>query len=175
VKLGVLIGLMLAGCAGETAQPGEPLPLAVHEAWTIMPRASDPFAGEEWDGPVCPEGGTTLEGGRTAWVLEIDTLVCNHVTLEQEAMVDIRRGDELYLLWWHLALTAPGVAEGHVALVVDGEIVYEQWIPIPAVEAAYEIRWRADRRVRAGAPIQLHVHNHGTNTWQFMEPTVTPR
>lgn len=163
--------LWLLACENEPTATG-PVALVDVAAWAPADSV-DPFADERPDGATC-DGGTELEGG----TLEVDTGVCAWLWVEQPLLAPVAEGDPLELVFWHSWLDAPEPAEGHLAVVIDGEVAHELLVPIPGEPASYTERFASPATARAGAPVGLHLHNHGTNTWNVLRldrlPTEAP-
>ena len=152
----VLLGTLLA-C---TPPDGVVAPV---EAWA--PAAADPLPTHRPPDASCPEAAWGPEEG----VLEVDTGGCHYLAVEVPLPFVLRPGDALEGDLWHQLLDAPERAEGHAALLVDGEVVWEVTVAIPGLPEAYPIAWTADRRVEAGTPLGFHLHNHGDNSWRLGE------
>ena len=77
----------------------------------------------------------------------------------------------MQLTFWHLALYADPPAKGQFALRIDGDPVWQLEVDIPKLEQVYRPAWIASRAYPAGARVQVHVHNHGANTWKLFDLT----
>ena len=75
---------------------------------------------------------------------------------------------------WHSALVAQEPAEGHFALLVDGELLWEKLVTIPADAGAYNDVVPVELQAEAGQTLQLHLHNHGANTWNLLRVERNP-
>lgn len=113
---------------------------------------------------TCPPSGWGLEGA----ALEVSTGVCTHAVLEQPLLADLMPGDRVEVVWWHNQLVAESPATGHLLLAVDGETLYEREVAIPSDADAYTEQVEITRAVVAGAPLVLHLHNHGANDWTLL-------
>jgi hypothetical protein len=169
--------LLLAACDGGRGAPGDraddtggaapigpPGPLAAMSAWVDADPATDPFAAERPEAAACPLGGTQLEGS----TFEVDTGVCTWLWVEQPLPVAVAVGDPLELVFWHSLLLSDPPADAHLAVVIDGELVHEVVIGVPGDPYAYTEAFAAPIAAPAGAPIALHLHNHGANTWNVL-------
>ena len=91
----------------------------------------------------------------------------------------IGAGDVVAIRMFHWELTTPAPAQAHLALAIDGEVAWEAHVPSPAAGAIVEDEIEIEREVPAGAELQLHVHNHGANSYDlvFLElvPAEEPR
>jgi hypothetical protein len=99
-------------------------------------------------------------------VVEVDTGVCGWATLTQPALVDVLEGDALDVLAYHSALVdADGV--GTLSVWLDHELLWSLEVPQPAAQQVYFPELIAPADVPAGAPVWVHVDNHGANNWRF--------
>ena len=69
---------------------------------------------------------------------------------------------------------APEPAEGHVALAVDGVTLWERTVAIPSDPCSYTDVFESPLTAAAGATLQLHLHNHGANTWNVFRVERAP-
>ncbi|MCA9705184.1 MAG: hypothetical protein KDK70_04950 [Myxococcales bacterium] len=166
---------LVGGCAADEDPPREAASLVDHRAWEPSPAGDDPYAARAPAELDCDlQQGVSVEdlGGGPA--LEIDTSWCSFVTMQQPARVDARTDEILHLALWHYDLVAPEPADAYLALALDGETVWEQWVPIPGpaelltADVAIAAPWAQD------ATVQFHVDNHGLNTWDLLEITRQP-
>lgn len=172
------VAALLLGCGpgakGPTAEGPAEGALMRADAWAPIPPEDDPWPG----GAGCSAEATRLEGD----VLELDTGLCAHISVQQVILGEVREGERLALLAWHAPLTLSsgpaegadtsgaeesGGAEGWMVLTLDGQPLWELRRPIPSgptVEAREDILGIA---APEGALLRLHVENHGANTWNF--------
>ena len=159
---------------GDDAEPaawGDPQPLVTAAAWAPAPAERDPFADERPATVECPVGAWGAEWGG----LEVQTGACNYLFVDQPSRLAIAEGDALDLVVFHQDLDAPEPAEGHVAILVGDEVVWEAHVEIPADASVLEARVVAERAWPAGTPVGVHLHNHGYNSWTVLELSVAPR
>jgi hypothetical protein len=153
------------GDAGETetgeTEPGEFEELVDHELWTWAEADEDPLAAHRPADVNCGIAGWYLEFEK----LEVDTNYCNYLALRQPALVPIEQGRGVQLGLYHFNLTAPEPAVAHVAVLVDGQILWEAEIDIPGSAAVHRHEFAAPFSAPAGAEVVFHLHNHGQNTW----------
>ncbi len=143
----------LAACGGD-----EPKPVIDAAAWLpVLPDPLDPSQ-------TCSESATRLEEG----LVEVDTTLCNHVTLSQPSLLRLREGDVLDLFAFHSALSAPEPAQGRMAVWIDDVLVWEALPDIPSSEVIYLETVDAPQDFDKGATVQLHISNHGGNSWRFV-------
>lgn len=168
---GALLLLGVAACEGEPPPP-EPGtgPLVALEAWERVDDASeDVFGAERPDGLVCdPVLGIGTEFFGADEVLELNTDYCNYATVRQPSLRSIAAGETVAVRFWHYELTHPAPAEAHLAIAIDGEARWEERIPTPAPAAFVDGEIAIDRALPAGTDIQVHVHNHGANSYDLL-------
>ena len=134
------------------------------EEWAPTPYGDDLWAFERPTEIECaPQNGWTIEAGG----VEVDTGACDYLSLSQPLSRPIEAGDPLRLtLWWqNLIATAP--SEGHLAVVLDGHLLWEERVTIPGPADARDLELVAPTGAAEGSLITLHLHNHGANTWRF--------
>lgn len=76
----------------------------------------------------------------------------------------------LRFTFWHdglIGTTPDEVAEGHLGVSIDGDVVVDVVEPIPSGAAWRNVDVELPGGVDAGARIELHLHNHGANHWGF--------
>ena len=163
-----LFGLGLALCL-MSCGPGETEPGTIvdHSLWESIPFESDPFQEYATEEVVCPIGGYKAEGVGADQILEVDTGICNFVTLEQPLPRSLRAGDILNWSLWHLTLVFAEPAEAFVTLTIGDYTFWERTMPIPSPAAAYTTQLTVPADIDSGAPIRIHLHNHGNNSWRF--------
>ena len=128
--------LFAVGCAGTeplgdtgSVAPREPADLVDMAAWVEGSDAVAPdlLASHRPPDGACPPGSVLVEGGS----VEVQTGICTYAWLQQPALTDLRAGERVELVFWHSALVAENPAEGHLALLVDGETLYDRVVPNP--------------------------------------------
>lgn len=161
-----------AACEDDPAPPDEPArqSLVDRERWEWVEDVdADVFGGERPAGLVCdPVLGITQEMLDTELVLEIDTGFCDYATVRQPSLAAIAAGDVVELRLWHWELTTPAPAQAHLALAIAGTVEWETLVSSPAAAALVEAELEITRDVPAGAELQLHVHNHGANSYDLV-------
>ena len=169
IPLSVLLCL-IAGCPSQPAR--EPTHLVDAGSWTILERDDDPFEAHRAEAKrLCNQGGF----GEDLGVLDIDTEVCGYVSAVQQTLSDALPGDQLNLLAWHQALASTDAnAQGHMALLVDGEPLWDLVVDIPASAEVYDVFFPVAEPIPAGTEVIVHVHNHGGNTWRVAHLKAIP-
>lgn len=158
------------GSAGESdesdesdhaGEPDEPLDLIDAGAWLATPAHLDPLAEHRPAPVVCPTGAYGLEFG----VLEVDTGQCNYLSVSQPLTHALAPGDPLRVTIWWQTLIAEAPAEAHLALLADGELLWETHVAIPGPAEAQQMEFVSPIAAEAGAALTFHLHNHGYNSW----------
>lgn len=171
-RLGVLMLALGLGCEDDPPPQDEPArqSLVERERWEwVEDPADDVFGGERPAGLVCdPVLGITQEMLDAELVLELDTGFCDYATVRQPSLVALAAGDAVAIRMWHWDLTTPAPAQAHLALAIAGTVVWEELVPSPAAAALLEAELEITRDVPVGAELQLHVHNHGANSYDLV-------
>jgi len=163
------LSLLVSGCS---AAPSEPASLIDHALWTgNLSVGDDPFD-DRPDEVDCSELSHGLETTGGEDNLEVDTTRCNYLTVSQPSLAPVRVGDSLHLRLWHFDLTAAEPAEAHVAIQIGDQVLWETLIEIPAEATLLSPRWAAADASDEGQSLYFHLHNHGQNSWNFIELTV---
>lgn len=161
---------VLAGCS-TTAEPppskAEPTfqTLVPLEGWSSVSRADDPFVTDLELAPACVGPGFRLETD-TQW-LELDTGLCNWVTLTGDALFDVSTGQQLQLEFSHYNLEAAAPATAELQLSFPDCDVWAKELPIPGAAAVYKEQFASPCGLKAGQSVLFHLHNHGQNTYQL--------
>lgn len=134
-------------------------------AWTVQGAAEDSFASHRPETVDCPHTTWYNEDG----ALEVETGYCNYLSLAQPSQVALANGDELHLVLWHGDLAFRRPARAHVAITVDGNIVWEQRVEIPTDANIFDTRIPVGFDAPAGSKVEFHLHNHGYNTWTLLQ------
>ena len=144
-------------------------PLVEASLWEPLGQGADPFGDRPAIDPVCPSGGVKVEDGGTGDpLLEVDTGICEYVTLAQPSLARVRAGEEVEVVLWHLDLFAAEPAEAHVVIRLGEHTVWEERISVPARANFFSPRWMAPTEVPQGTPVLFHLHNHGVNNWKLL-------
>lgn len=150
---------MPVGCAPPVAEG--PVDLVSPDAWERGDLATDPIDAHRPAEVNCPPSTWGYEDGR----LEVQTGACSFAWLVQPALADIDVGDTVSVTAWHQGLDAAIPAEGHLALVIDGVVVWDTWAAIPSDPEVFSAEIILDEPVDEGAEVGVHLHNHGYNSW----------
>lgn len=174
--LALVLGMlgMLLGCPSEpTPEDPTPVRLAEAEGWVrVTDPAVDLFADQRPANAVCDDAGYFVDP--FAQSLEIETDLCDYLTVRQPSLEPLNPGDVVTIQAFHDVLTAPEPAEGYLGLAIGGELEWAFTVPIPSDVGVIEEEFTIDRALPAGTELQFHVHNHGPNTWELVAVMVTP-
>lgn len=162
----VVLPMLLSGCAEPV-----PVPIVDGSAWVQMDASDDPLPTHSEGLTACsPEGWGPELGG-----LEVETGVCAYASLEQPLLIDLQTGDAIEIAWWHQTLNAETPTEGHIALLIGEQILWERTIAIPGDARSYNDSATMPLDAPAGTAIRLHLHNHGANSWNLNKVTALIR
>ena len=177
LSLLLLSSLCTAACGDPNptpcpaVEPTTEVSLIDHANWQVVQLANDPFAAELPGEVTCGAGGHKIESG----ALEIDTGICNFITLRQQTIAPAERCDELRLVFWHLPLYAGKQgAKAYAAVRLGEKALLDERIdigPDGVIEKSFTPRWTLDAPIPAGTDVTLHIHNHGLNTWKLLSLT----
>lgn len=163
-----------AGATGEAGAEtgggpaGELRPLVDHELWQTLDGASDPLAEHRPAALECGLAGWYVEDEK----LEVDTNFCNYLGLSQPALVALEQGQRVHLGLYYFDLVAPEPAVAHVAILVEGQVLWEEEIEIPGPARVYDLELESAITAEPGAEVVFHLHNHGQNTWALQSISV---
>jgi hypothetical protein len=147
----------------DEAGPIERVDLVDPEAWEATPADLDPLPEHRPESVICPTAAWGLEFG----VLEVDTGQCNYLSVSQPLAHPIDPGDPLRVTVWWQTLIAGKPAEGHLALFVDDELLWETHVAIPGEADLRQLEFESPIAAEAGSTLTFHLHNHGYNSWTF--------
>ncbi len=159
---------VVAGCdappADEDASFADPRRLAFNPQFAPSDVA-DPFPEHRPDDVVCNRVAHRIEYD----ALELDTGACNYLVLEAPTLAEIVAGDRITVRAFHEDLAALQPAEAHLALAIDGHVVWDERVPVPSPATPYTVTTIADFDAEPDAPVTLHLHNHGLNTYRLID------
>ena len=139
--------------------------LALPMLWMPVAAEADPLVAHRPAEVVCTLGSWLLEPGG----IEVNTQTCNYASFGQPSLVEVVPGARIVGSLYHFDLFAAEPATAHVALLIGEDLVWEQEIAIPGPANAFTIDVPASFAAPVGTPVNLHLHNHGQNTWTFGE------
>jgi hypothetical protein len=165
----ILALLLLGACdpgeseAEDAGEPSEAIDLVDPTAWLATASDQDPLPDHRPESVICPLAAFALEFG----VLEVDTGQCNYLSVSQPLAHAIAPGDPLRVTVWWQTLIAGEPAEGHLALLIDDELLWETHVAIPGEAELRRIEFESPIAAEAGETLTFHLHNHGYNSWTF--------
>lgn len=162
---------LLPGCASDgdppPIDPG-PVTIATITEWTrVADPTTDVFAAMRPPNTPCDETGFGLDPLGAAF--EVNTGLCDYLTVAQPTLAPLDDGDVIAIRIWHEELRAPTPGQGYVGMALGGEMLWEITVAIPADYDAINADVAIDRDVPAGTELQYHVHNHGFNSWHLLD------
>src|SRR5690606_10438649 len=143
----------------------EPRPLVFADDCTATAAADDPLADHRPEPVICPSSAWGEEFG----VFEVSTGAGNYLSVEQPLAEPIAVGDSLRVQIWWQSLIASEPATGHLALLIDGQPIWEIEVAIPGASDARSITFASPIAAEPGATVTFHLHNHGANSWTLAE------
>jgi hypothetical protein len=167
-----LCGALLVplGCSDHDAVPAVEAsfePLALADDWSAVTPDDDPLVEDLEQVPACQAAAFWIEP-QLDWI-EIDSGICNWVTLRAAARAPVAPGTRLALTVSHYDLVAGAPAEATLRLVLGECEAWSKTLSIPADAAVYEEQLDAPCALDEGATILFHVHNHGQNSYQLQQ------
>ncbi|MCO4761347.1 MAG: hypothetical protein KC502_07575 [Myxococcales bacterium] len=171
----LLLLLLLLGLAISCGTTSDPAPqrseaeeVVDGSAWVPIAREIDPFAKAMPDAVTsCVSSGVIVEDA----MLEMDTGICNFISAETQLTGDVAQGERVTIVLWHLALYADPPAQGVLIIRIGGQEVWRLDVDIPHLEQVYKPEFPAPKSWPKGTMVQVHVHNHGANTWKVYQIT----
>ena len=135
------------------------------DSWAAQSAGEDSLANHRPAALECPSNSWYNEDG----ALEVETGYCNYLSVGQPSKAEIKSGDTVHLVLWHgdLAFEEPAVA--HVAVSIDGKVIWQEEVKIPAEAEIYDVRIPVNFDAPEGSVVEYHLHNHGYNSWTLLE------
>lgn len=150
---------------GETPQDvlsSGALSLIDHAAWELVSEEDDVFDDRN-ESANCSTTGFGVEDG----FFEVNTDVCQYATFRQGLLEPVHINETIRFVLWHSPLSSPEQATGHLALSIDGDVLWESNFPVPGPAVVYDDSFELVEAVEEGTPIYFHVHNHGNNSYRL--------
>ena len=167
-----ILSTVSAGCGASG--PTEPVELVDAKGWTVGMLALDPQADHAPAEVDCAPGTYHVDGVPPFEGFEVTTGDCNFMTATQATSADVDAGYRLAVVTWHLDLDATLPGPAHIAVSIDGDILWETMVDVPSKANLYDVRVEAARDYPAGSSAVFHVHNHGTNEWNMQSLRIEP-
>jgi len=142
----------------------------VFDMLALAPSTSfDPFDVPTSDAAPCTRGFTLASTS-----IDVETGICPYALLEASLPTDLPAGTRLSTQVFHDYLNAPEPAEGHVVVAVGDVVVADLHVAIPSTPNLHLVDVTLPHAVDAGAPVLVHVHNHGSNSWRILSVEAVP-
>jgi hypothetical protein len=155
----------LCGCAeDEPPRASRDDALVEPEDWTSLARDEDPFVTDLDAAPACTAPDFRIED---AGFIEIDTGLCNWVTLRAPARFTVPNATPVSVELSHYDLSAAAPSAAQVRLSFDACDIWTKTIEIPSPANVYMETIAAPCGIQRGQRVLLHLHNHGQNTYQL--------
>ena len=169
-KFGLVCVLGVLGC-----EPDETTPIVDVSSWVEVASEDDPFPARP-ENPECPPSSRVVEIQNGIPFLEIDTGLCDYITLRQATLVDLREGDTVRFEWGHRDLNAGDLetATGHMAFRLGDTVLEDVTVDIPQEAKQYVVTFEMKEALDAGSWAWLNLYNHGDNQWYFAAAEVVP-
>lgn len=177
--LASLAFLMCVGCGqtgGSTTQidagplfdfgvpPTERVSLVTGENWSFVSQDNDPYRTGDTDAPPCTRIAFRPEYGG----VELDTGICNHITLSQPASVAVAQGATIYITGWHSTLVSEEMGMGQMRVMLGAQEIWSIESPIPGPAQSFDVEIINPVELTPGDLVYVHVSNHGANTWNIL-------
>ena len=165
----IVMAALAMSCGEPQDQDGDqldnqPTSLVSVNAWTQVDKPDDPLQSHRPENLECTGDGVLVENG----VLEIDTGRCPYFAGQQSILRAMDAGDWVAVTIYHDGLYADPPGSAHLALLFDGELLWETTIPIPAQARLFTETFQLPRSYPLGARVDFHLHNHGLNHWRLV-------
>ena len=144
--------------------PTERISLVNGENWSLVSQDNDPFPISDENTPPCTRIAFRPEYGG----VELDTGICNHITLSQPASVAVARGASIYITGWHSTLVSEEMGVGQMRVMLGDQDVWTIQSPIPGPAQSFDVEIINRVEVTPGERVYVHVSNHGANTWNIL-------
>jgi hypothetical protein len=165
----LLLYFAASGCGRAEPEPAETTSgyelLASADDWSQVEPTADPFVSDVDQMPACVGPVFFVEND---WV-EVDTGVCNWVTLQARARFAVEPRQALRLVVSHYDLSAIAPAEARVEVRFGNCKLWQKPVAIPSPAAVYSEELESPCALEQGGLMLFHLHNHGQNNWQLQE------
>jgi hypothetical protein len=160
----------LTACGAPTW--GAFVPIVSADAWRAW-EGEDPF-GQPGD-RACDPAGYGLEDLAGAPAFQVQTGLCDWVTVAQATEIEVRRRDRFDVRVFHEALIGAAGTAATVGVAIDDEVVWRAEVPIPADSGFLLPELELKRELPVGTVLLFHVDNHGANSYHLIDIGVSPR
>jgi hypothetical protein len=178
-SLVLLCSWLVVGCGDDPSQCERKDTLVDHHDWTFLPPAQDPFRVDSPDGGtpkvVCStaaQANFEIFGGEESFTVYTRG-ECSWVTLEQPALIDVAEGEPLFLRIFYFSQATFDPAQARVLIAFDDQIAWSTTVPLPTTSGLLYETISAPRRITPTTRVRWHLDNHGDNSWNILELSVT--
>jgi hypothetical protein len=177
----VLVLVLGAACGdggGPTPMCEVRTSLVNHDLWRPVPEETDPFRVDGLE--RCREDHHPSQMHPEDFELErsytIETKGCSWGTAEQPSLIPVAAGERLNFRLWYFSQDRFEVAEARLVVAAGAEPIYDDRVPLPVPFDQAGLSYQeipSPRAIAAGEVLRFHVSNHGVNTWNLLEVSVT--
>jgi hypothetical protein len=153
------------GASSESGASDEHGSLIDHLQWQVVDADDDPLADHRPESVDCGPDGWLVE----AHTLEVRTEFCNYLAVAQPSLVALEQGQIVQVIFYHYDLVAPEPALAHVAISIDGQMLWEREIAIPGDVGVFVEAFASPITAELGSDVVFHLHNHGPNAWVLQD------
>ena len=129
--------------------------------WKTQEASSDSLSQHRPTVVECPANSWHEEDG----ALEVETGYCNYFSAAQPIKASVNKGDNIHVVLWHGQLRFDQPEEAHVAISLNGTVIWEDEIEIPSDGSIYDVTIPSTVSAKIGDSVEYHMHNHGYNIW----------
>ena len=144
--------------------PTERISLVNGENWSFVSDENDPYSIANTNAPPCTRIAFRPEYGG----VELDTGICNHITLSQPAGVAVAQGTPVYITGWHSTLVSEEMGMGQMRVMLGDQEVWSIESPIPGPAQSFDVEIVNPVELTPSDRVYVHVSNHGANTWNIL-------
>lgn len=174
-SIAAVLGLAVLGSCTRTGKGDSGQQTPVGASRIVLPASGWTPAGAEHpfgDPPAgsgdCPSVAYGFDGG----FFEVETDQCAFAVFTQPLASEIRAGEQVEVLSWHLQLWAAEPAEARVVLQVGDVVWWEEVFAVPGAEDIQTLTPLIDHDLPAGTSAWWHIANHGSNSWRLGDAEV---
>lgn len=157
----------LSGCDSEDIEQSSGI-LLDHSDWRLATEEEDPWS-ERLPSLAegCAELAWRVEGSEDSALLEVETSECPGTAVSHSLGNQLRAGDQVSFILWHLPLVKPDVSSARLGIALDGEAVWTMEVALPAEATVYQSEFVVPANLDRPETLTVHVDNHGSNSWRF--------
>ena len=142
----------------------ERISLVNSENWAFVSDENDPYHTANSNAPPCTRIAFRPEYGG----VELDTGICNQITLSQPTSIAIAPGSPIYITGWHSTLVSEEMGMGQLRVMFKEQEVWRIQSPIPGPAQSFDVKIINPVELTPGDLVYVHVNNHGANTWNIL-------